>query len=336
MQKAPTKTSRKTTTTLPKVIFFHIGWTREYRGAKDDPPLGKFGFIGEWHEALNFRPYRGRCYGYAPHSSVRVGELGAARGADYADGVLVIWTATDPAGGGRYIVGWYRNATVHRQLDDRRPSGAMTLAIADAAADDCYLVPVDERRFFVPSLQDGWPGQKSAFYANKHLSDSDLKKVIAYIDGQSSNGFFREEPAQADKKKRHGGGRSQDPETRARVERAAVDLVTTQYEHDDWDVESVESDNKGWDLEVTRAGMLLRVEVKGLSGEGAVELTPNEYEAMRSKDKRMSYRLAIVWNALSRAPTLTIFSYEPGTEAWRSDDGRKLHFKDLIGARVKF
>lgn len=101
----------------PPILFLHVGWSREYRGLSDDPPLGAFGYIRDGNEdageALNFRAFRHRYYGYAPHYRFDLRRLGGAADDKYVDGVLVIWTATDPAQGGRYVVGWYRNARVY-------------------------------------------------------------------------------------------------------------------------------------------------------------------------------------------------------------------------------
>jgi hypothetical protein len=54
----------------PRVLFLHTGWAREYRGDPDDQPQGKFGYIEDGNldmgDALNFKVYAGRCYGYLP------------------------------------------------------------------------------------------------------------------------------------------------------------------------------------------------------------------------------------------------------------------------------
>jgi len=49
---------------------------------------------------------------------------------------------------------------------------------------------------------------------------------------------------------------------------------------------TAQQENFGWDLDVTKSGRLLRVEVKGRGGQGVVELTPKEYAAMRDKKLR--------------------------------------------------
>jgi hypothetical protein len=43
-----------------------------------------------------------------PHGVIKLEKLGAPKGAESVDGVLVIWVAKS------HIVGWYKNATVYR------------------------------------------------------------------------------------------------------------------------------------------------------------------------------------------------------------------------------
>ena len=324
----------------PQILLLHAGWAREYRGLSDDPPVGKFGYIKDGNEdageALNFRVFGQRCYGYVPHDTLDIRKLGAAAGDEYVDGVLVIWTASDPAQGGRYVVGWYRNAKVHSHLQELRPSKDRKEAIVEAAASDCHLVPVDERTFYIRSREKNWPGISGAFFASKKRPVEDLNKIMAYVDGASSSGFYPENDAPPAPQRGGGGWPTQDPKLRAKVETAAVDAVITYYEGQGWKVKSVEAENFGWDLDATKSGRLLCIEVKGRGGVGAVELTPNEFATMRDKKTRMRYRVAIVHNALTAAPKLTIFEYVPASDAWVCDTGAKLKFKEMTGAIVSF
>jgi len=130
---------------------------------------------------------------------------------------------------------------------------------------------------------------------------------------------------------RDDGWPAQDPELRARVERVSVDVVVAHYRKGGFTVRSVEKENLGWDLNVTKNGRLsFRVEVKGRGGRGDVELTPNEYAAMRNKKDRVSYRLAVVRDALSLSPVLTLFAYD--SDGWRSTDGAILSLTEKTGA----
>ena len=322
----------------PQVLFLHIGWAREYNGGSDDLPQGKFGYIEDGNddmgEALNFRGYRGRCFGYAPHHAIDLRRLGGAQDDDHVDGVLVIWTATNPDGSGRYVVGWYKNARVYSKTQRLRPDKARPDIVAQAATNDCHLVPVDERTFFIPRLTKGWPGVASAFYASETLSAAEVDKVIAYVGGQASAGFYsgpkRKPPANG------GGWPSQDPVERAKIEKAAVAAVQAHFEEQGWSVERVEAENLGWDLNVTFGGRLLIVEVKGRGGEGSVELTANEFRAMNDDKLRMSYRLAIVFEALSKSPRLTIFEYAPGRKEWVSDGNATLSLRPMTSAIASF
>jgi len=186
----------------------------------------------------------------------------------------------------------------------------------EAAAKDCHLVPVDQRTFFIPAHKSGWPGISSAFFASDILSKTDLAKVVAYVEGRPSQGFFDPDetppPSPPDD-----DWPTPDPELRAKVERASVGVVGAYYRKEGFTVRSVEKENLGWDLNVTKSGRLFCVEVKGRAGRGAVELTPNEYAAMRDKKMRLSYRLAIVQGALSDSPTLRLFAYQPVSDRWQ-------------------
>lgn len=318
----------------PPILFLHIGWAREYRGLSDDPVQGKFGFFLDGNEgrgeASNFKIFDGRCFGYAAQWSVALTKLGGSKLDDHINGVLVVWTAQSPTGDGRFIVGWYRNATVYAQMQAIRPDDDRPDILATAAAADCYLVGEDERSFSIPFQRSGWPGQARAWYADEYLTGSQVEQLLAYIvDGVSSNGFLdRVLPPPPPPP-------VVSPEVRKRVELAAEDAVVAYYEAQGWDVERVGEQNLGWDLNVTRGARRLRVEVKGRGGRGAVELTPNEYRSMSDVKLRMSYRLAVVFEAVS-SPKVTIFRYMPGDDAWCSDTGDVLKLREMMGAVASF
>ena len=98
---------------MDKMIFLNIGWMSRYAGVRGDPISGGQKYLarhGYGHEMLNFKPYAGKMYGTAPvpHGTIRLEKLGAPKGADSVDRVLVVWVARS------LIVGWYKNATVYR------------------------------------------------------------------------------------------------------------------------------------------------------------------------------------------------------------------------------
>lgn len=116
--------------------------------------------------------------------------------------------------------------------------------------------------------------------------------------------------------KKHKARRT-DPEHNAKVEKAAIKEVRKHYQILGYEVESVERDNVGWDLEATAGRVKLRIEVKGLSGSIPVgELTPNEFVAF--SETSPTYRLAIVTNSLY-APSLVICRHISETNRWIVD-----------------
>ena len=74
-------------------------------------------------------------------------------GAEYLDGVTVVFVATRPEGGG-VVVGWYRNARVWRE-GKRRPDPGHDCYFAKARTEDCTLLGIDARTFEVPQARKG-------------------------------------------------------------------------------------------------------------------------------------------------------------------------------------
>jgi hypothetical protein len=119
---------------------------------------------------------------------------------------------------------------------------------------------------------------------------------------------------------------------RLRIERAAVDAVVELFAGQGYAINSVETDNVGWDLDARRGTEILRIEVKGRSGgEPAAELTRNEYSMMKKLDP--TYRLCVVTSALD-APLVHIFAWDTRKESWTDGKGRDLCVTEVIGARV--
>lgn len=302
--------------------------------------MGDFGYIADGNddagEALNFRPYRKKLYGYSPARTLNLRRLGGNADADHLDNVLVIWTATNPEEPrGRYITGWYKNARVYREEVKRRPDAQRPSILAEASARNCQLVPADQRTFWIPRMKKGWPGIHSAFYASAKLSDENLQQIIAYVDGEPSTGFYDLFHEGHDKERPESGGnrgrKPVDQAAKSAVERAAVDHVISYYKAQKWDVDPVEQDNRGWDLEVTNGGRKLLVEVKGRDGVGGVEFSPNEYKKMHLPKYRMNYRVAVVWHSRSDEPVLMIFDWRPKSETWVAEDGTVLTIRPETG-----
>ena len=327
--------------TVPKMIFFHIGWMKWYRGPKDDDPTrGPHRHLQDntfGHECFNFLPRDGSCYGYVP-SGINLANLGASRNAGFVDDVVCVWIARDPERQVIVVVGWYTAARVFGSSNHRiRPSGNRLdrqdveyRAVAREAG--CSLIPVTRRTFAVPTRygMKGGLGQSTVWYGG-----------TAGLRGRVWQYIRNWEERKAGKKRRSTsagsprGGRNTDPEQRKSIETRAVGMATDFFSSRDggaYRVVSRETDNLGWDLEASRPGKAtLLIEVKGLSGENvSVELTPNEYRQMTSKRHRDNYVLFVVTNCLGNRPMTHDYRFKDGR--WKDADGTVLELSERTGA----
>ncbi|WP_434404693.1 DUF3883 domain-containing protein [Sphingobium sp. DN12] len=321
------------------MIFFNIGWMTNYLGAvSDDLTLGGHGHLKtstHGGEAYNFVPFEGRFLGYRPtgEKGINIRRLGASPKDESISGVTVVWMARRPNSQDTVVVGWYRNATVHRNVQTA-PVAPHTREwpeyMVDAAIEDCRLLPVTARNFQILSAHrvDGGFGQSPTYYDALDLYRT---KVAAYIDNVDDNVSL------AKRKGRQGGPRNTNPALRRQVEETAIKHATTYYESEEggaWEVESVEAHARGWDLECRRDDKVLYVEVKGCSGNAVrAELTPNEWSKMNDLNYRSTYVLYVVTDCLSDAPLASIFQYET-KHGWQTMDGRSLKIEERMAARV--
>lgn len=304
------------------MVLFNIGWMTHYCGDQpSDRIVNGGGYVAKNEtggEVENFLPRSGRYRGYVwpPGSTLNLERLGASPGADHVDGATVVFSATRPGGGG-YVVGWYTNARVWRKHRPQHPHGY----IAEAKVDDCQLLEVDDRVFCVPRARTGvfGLGQSNVRYLDGTDAERFVSRLRAYIQRR---GLPRRPPSP----------HQVDPAIRKQVETAAIECVVQYYKSRGFDWSSVERDNVGWDLECVQGKLKLLVEVKGCSGAAQVELTPNEYDAMKRFKHR--YRLAIVSTALED-PQLSIVRYNPSDETWRDQDGRVAYLEDRVGVRIR-
>ena len=129
---------------MPTMLFCNIARMDSYRGRTSvDVPHGA-GRNRAKEEVHNFHPYGAHVYGYvaAPNRSIDLEKLGADNKEQLAvGGVDVIWTAPSP-GGGRYVVGWYRDATVFRNLQEYERG----LYHVQASKTDYVLLPPKQAR----------------------------------------------------------------------------------------------------------------------------------------------------------------------------------------------
>lgn len=330
----------------PPMIFFNIGWMRDYDGFHSDETVGRHGHLKHSRrgaEAFNFSPAGGKLYGYRPSETRRISieRLGASPSAESIDGVTVVWMALRPGSDETVIVGWYRDATVWRNAQPITDPAAKTLRAYDeypephymveADASQCLRLPVEARDFRILSShrQVGGFGQSPTFYDELDLYRSSVEKYIHSVEANVA--------AARKRGSARGGGRNMDPEKRKLVEETAVAMAKSHFASDvggGYDVKSVERDAKGWDLECTREDGMLFVEVKGCSGSDVVaELTPNEWKQMKDPANRSRYVIYVVTDCLTEAPGPSVFHHHAGM-TWRTQDGRLLEIEERPGARI--
>jgi hypothetical protein len=162
---------------MEKVIFFNVGWMKQYQGDPERESIkggGKFVDKNNYgHEIFNFLPFNGHMYGYVqPTNSkepdflkrtINIDRLGASREDSSVDDVLCVWVALKPEGGGTRVVGWYKNSTIYRKCQEspdpsnrtHRRSDTPFGYYATAKAEDCTCLPTEERNIKVPRIESG-------------------------------------------------------------------------------------------------------------------------------------------------------------------------------------
>ena len=318
---------------MQKILFANIGWMKRYRGHGNSDKIKGGGSYNpdDKHEAFNFQDVDGHCYGYVQPTKwcrIKIERIDSSclKVDDYLDDVLVVWTATNPIEGGTFIVGWYRHARVYRtfqngtKLKERNGYGYNI----EALSSDCTLLIEQERTMRVPratnALNKGFMGQSNIWYA-----DNETEKVVNFrnLVVDYINNYVKPK------------SRMPKPdinvEAKIVVEKAAISAVTSYYKEQGYKIYSVESENKGWDLEAYKGKSMLRIEVKGLSGSDlSVHITKNEYSQMKSANND-NYRLCVVTNAVS-SPRLWTFAYDNGIWICEQDYGTELLFEEHIAA----
>jgi len=320
--------------TMP-VLFCNIGWMERYQGLlAGDQIIGGGSYVrekGRGHEVCNFSRVGNVLYGYVqpPGTHINIERIGAGPKDDSISGVTVIWTATRPTGG-TAVVGWYKNATVYQNYQKfSNPPAAHRRNGVDgywikARADQSKLLSVDERTCEIPRQVEGGMGQANVWYADGARSSSIVEGVLSLVRRGVSK-----------RPEKKGKKRKQDQERKAQIERVAIRTCCDHFEGIGYTVRSVEKDNVGWDLEARSGRTILRIEVKGLSGNAfSVELSPNEYRAFSEHSD--GYRLGVVTEALEN-PQLFICRYSNERRAWviEGNENKTLQIETRQSASIK-
>lgn len=308
-----------------RILFANIGWMSHYQGIKKNDHIkggGSYSNEGK-HEVFNFLPIDGICYGYVKtvkFSPVNLKRIDSKCQSDVLHHVLVVWVASHPNTKGSFIVGWYKNATIFRNYQDSNVTQRNKYHyLITAKAEDCTLLPVDQRIFEIPranSQRKGLMGQSNVWYADakEKITIQLRNNVIEYIGDYSNK-----------KKASPKIHLKINVEAKQKVEKAAIAFVTKEYQQLGYKVISREKDNIGWDLDAERTNLKLKLEVKGLAdSQVSVHITQNEYNMMMAN--KDSYRLCVVVNALV-SPMMVVFVWDEVVNAWVSDKDESIVLK---------
>lgn len=312
-----------------RILLVRTAWMKYYEGrANIDIPRSGAKYIlknKKGGELNNFKNRAGKFYGYIPFvSSLNIQNLGAKTSDEKISGITVIFCATHPVEKGMRIVGWYENATVYR---NRQSNKFNDWYFIEANAKKVTRIDAENRFCNIPNTF----GRSAVFYFSLHPEKKEtLNKVLNYIN---SGGALPEiENSQEGNSK---SPRQPDIDKRIKVETAAINLSKKYYSkrYGKSNVKSVEKDNVGWDLEISTGSVILKVEVKGLSGSKmAVELTPNEFKALSKRQE--TYYLFIVTNSLSSKPDYEIFSCQRKGDILIGNKKTELRINKVISARI--
>lgn len=321
------------------MLFCNIGWMDKYDGLMHGKKIKRGGKFVETHERgfeiCNFsKVENGKTYGYvqAMYNTIKIEKLGANKNDEFIDGVTVIWTANNEDLRTTFIVGWYENARVYRNFQEfdgeseQHLINGVTGYNIVAQEKNVHLINLDARTFKVPRGKPETMGQSNVWYADQPRGIEFIQKVSKYIsqnkqNSKSTNNFNQNNPA--------------DQITKVEVEKRAIRFVISYYQNLGYEVESVESDNLGYDLVSWKDNIKLLVEVKGLSGLAIqIGLTPNEYKFFKTNDT--NYRLIIINNTLEE-PSMTICRFSPELGNWllEGNENHRISIEPKEAAIVK-
>jgi len=284
--------------TARKILLARIGWMTFYGCLDDDHDRlvggGSWNDHNQGSELHNFKAIRAHLYGF-----VRAGKSGIlalnriddsiADEDDELGGVTVIFVATDrnaPHQTERQrIVGWYKNATVHRDCK-AAPTGRRRHSHYNLIANekDAVLLPSRLRLQSILRAKPGAMGQSNVWYPldeNGEPRDSPwLAEALAYMDSYNGDNLIENpetelsQAAQTELEKAAGFESNQ--RIRNAVEEYAMKVVRRCYKELRHDVEDKHK-TQPYDFECTEDGRLRYIEVKGTRTSGnQVLLTPNE------------------------------------------------------------
>lgn len=184
-----------------KILFCNIAWMKFYNGInEDDAPYYNGEHIKkskEGTESVNFRDYNGKCYGFFEFKGdidlkKHFEEVKADQ--SFVENVLVVWVAANRKNEMR-IVGWYKNATVYREVQAIEsyffPELSRYFRI-EALSKECHLISEIDRNYAIDLNELSQfalnPRHSNAWYieSTKH-EVTGLPQLLAYLEGGPYN-----------------------------------------------------------------------------------------------------------------------------------------------------
>lgn len=301
-----------------RAIFARIGYMHYYSGSQkgDEKPQhgGSYNIEGIGHELYNFKKTRRHLFGFfqpyePPEESdnpvmvnmERIDPKNKAK--DFADNVLVIFVSKRKDYG-QVIVGWYKDARVYREYqpseknmhrDDYRYNLQTAIGVS-------VLLPEDYRELKIPTGKGAFGRANIVYLSEIDGQERDLesskfnwiKDAIDYVENYDGPNLLIDTTGDAEKEiediiethrtDQSGQGFKITPELRKQIEEYSVSKAIQHFRKHGHSVKNV-GGTKSYDLDCTRHGNTLRVEVKGTQTTGdSIVLTPNEVRNARAHE----------------------------------------------------
>lgn len=293
-----------------RVLFARIGWMKRYKGQQsdDEKPIGG-GYYNKnelGHELFNFLRIGGRLLGYfQPQmqpparrklhpSTVNLERIESGFTGETLKGVLVVFVARHPRLGGQRIVGWFRNATLHRHSRESTAKARNCFAYrVETVAGNEVLIPEARRSFVIPGGKHGFGQTNVCYVLDSHgnpKKDADwIESALEYVSGYQQEDAAERPESETDPDiadlvestiERSAGFQS-NPRIRRAVEQYAMNWALKRLQQ--LGLKPVDTHKtKPYDFLCKTAGADLYVEVKGTQDSGrSISLTPNEVKHAR-------------------------------------------------------
>ncbi len=190
-----------------KMFYCRVGWMNAYRGNGNERPQngGAYNKDNIGHEVHNYLGVDGKYYGFVEagiNNSIHIDRLGASKNDESIDDILVVWVASHPNRRGQYIVGWYEDAVVYKNLqtvpaDIMKSRNLKTHNFYNIFSRKVTLLDVSERTYQLEGMGHSniWYGNEetdTAVYNYIQDKEHSLDDRINNIENELPNGREKE------------------------------------------------------------------------------------------------------------------------------------------------